>query len=294
MISTPSRSAAHVFLTKYCLRAQGEGNYLHRTIYDAPHITKDILEKYKAEAGGEESATWQREYLAKVVVDEEIAVIPEFATAEATIVAEVERPEFFDTYVSIDIGYHDLTAVLFAYYHFPLATVVVEDELVFLKTNSGAIASAAKEKERELWGHQEPVTRFIDASQHLVRDLSTDHCYQVNKVRRDDRDAAINKLRLLIADHRVFIHPRCRNTIAHLKGAVWNQSRTKFARSGKLGHFDCVAALVYLCRYIGPQSNPFPPLRGVTRKTHHVTVVPPSREKLELSKLMRSRRRKWR
>ena len=177
MISTPSRSSAHVFLTKYCLRAEVEGNYLHRTIYDAPHITKDILEKYKAEAGGEESATWQREYLAKVVVDEEIAVIPEFAVAEELIVGETERPEFFDAYVSIDIGYHDLTALLFGYYHFPEARIVVEDELVFLKTNSGAIAAEAKEKESELWGHQEPVTRFIDASQHLVRDLSVDHSY---------------------------------------------------------------------------------------------------------------------
>lgn len=295
LISTPAKSASHAFQLKYCLRAEAEGAYLHRTIYDAPHIDEKTREKYMKEAGGEDSPTWQREYLARVIVDATVAVIPEFSIKERDIVrVPPERPEFFDAYVGADLGYHDLTAVLFGYYHFPEAKIIVEDELIFHKTNSGAIVDAIREKEAELWGSQEPRKRVADVKQQIIRDLSVDYGMKFRQPKKDDKDAAINQLRLAIADEKLIIAPNCVNTIAHLKAAIWNKSRTEFARSGQFGHFDAVDALIYLIREVNRNANPFPQGRGLSHDTHY---IPPKQElgkPSEIRKLVKISRRRGR
>lgn len=291
VISTPAKSAAHAFHMKYALRAEAEGHYTHRTIYDATHIDDATRARYMDEAGGEDSPTWQREYLARVIVDATVAVVPEFGPKEPEIVVPPpHRPEFFDAYVAADFGYHDLTAILFAYYNFPLGKIVVEDELVFLKTNSGAIAQAIKDKELELWGHQAPEFRVADVHMRLIRDLSDDHGIIFRQCRKDDREAALNQLRLHIADSKIVISPRCKHTIAHLKGAVWNKSRTDFARSGQYGHFDCVDAMVYLVRHINKGSNPYPLGRGLSHSTHFIQERPANAAD-PLRKLMQPKKR---
>jgi hypothetical protein len=47
--------------------------------------------------------------------------------------------------------------------------------------------------------------------------------------------------------------------VAHLKYGIWNKSRTQFERSAEHGHFDCVAALIYMVRNISEGKNPIPP-----------------------------------
>jgi hypothetical protein len=46
--------------------------------------------------------------------------------------------------------------------------------------------------------------------------------------------------------------------IDSLKYGLWNEKRSEFARSKTLGHFDAIAALMYLIRNIDEATNPIP------------------------------------
>jgi hypothetical protein len=272
--STPPRTPAHDFL-RYDVEAQRMGAHIHRSIYDATHVTAEQIEEYKRESGGEDTTTWQREYEAKVVVEETDAVVPEFAKNEETLVEEVERPPHFDPYVAIDFGYSDLTFAGFGYYHFDRNTVVIEDELVWQHSNSARIVADCKDKERALWPHHDGAYRRVaDAPQQLLADVNQVHGYLVAPTAKDDKEAQINLLRLACAEqgtYRLRIHPRCTALRAHLRHAVWNTRRTDFDRSGDHGHFDGVDMLLYLCRNVQTRRNPYPPLwRGETDDTHFI------------------------
>ena len=71
----------------------------------------------------------------------------------------------------------------------------------------------------------------------------------------------VNELRLLLKSDAIRIHPRCKQLICELQEAVWNTSRTKFARvqvGEKRSHYDLLAALVYFIRAVNKYDNPYP------------------------------------
>jgi hypothetical protein len=281
LISTPPVTPAHPFFA-YCARAESEGAYVKRTIYDAGHITAAQIEEFCAEAGGEDASTWRREYLCEFVVDEESAVIPEFARFEPEIVRPFEMPEHFDAYVATDVGFYDLTFSIFAVTDFQNAQTLVIDELVHRQATSDVIDADIEAKERELWPHllspahlsthphhQEP-RRIVDAPPIVVAELRKRGRSWV-PAKKDDADAALNALRLAIAARKLSIHPRCRQLASHLRHAVWNKARSSFERSGDMGHFDGVDAAKYLVRHVDTRRNPFPALApGVSSQTHHI------------------------
>lgn len=272
MISTPARTPDHAFRS-YCERAERDGAYFHDTIYGARHIPAHLIDEYMAESGGASSTTWRREYLAEHVVDETIAVVPEFAAAESAIVRDVPPARYRDRYVSIDVGYTDLTVALFAWYDFDSATVVIEDERVFVRQTSGPIAAECAAAEKALWGDAEPYMRVCDAPEIVLADMSQMHKYNVRLPVKDDREAAVNGLRTAIGNHRVAISPRCKTLIAHLRHAVWNRQRTSFERSAGAGHFDAVDAMIYLVRTVERNRNPAPHLDPAINDTTH--FIPP-------------------
>lgn len=290
MPSTPSKSPVHDFTT-YCLEAEAEGRYAHRTIHDAPHITPELASEFMRESGGEDSSDWRREYLAEVVVDEDAAVLPEFTKhLRDIVVGDVELPEYVDRYVSIDVGFHDLTVALFAAWDFPNARIIVLDERVYQHAHSAVIAPDVLAAERALWGDVEPFVRVADCDAVVRADLAREHGLVCRAPRKDDKHAAVNATRMALANGQIVIHERCRTLIAHGKGAIWNRQRTSFERSGTFGHFDGVDALIYLNRHVDRNSNPFP--RFHRGETHHSHWLPPEESKHDgLGAIVRPRRR---
>jgi hypothetical protein len=269
LASTPSKTPAHDF-TAYCTEAEARGSYVHRTIYDSPHISDAQRAEFMAEAGGAESSNWRREYLARFVVDESSAVVPEFARHEDAVVTELERPLYFDSYVAMDVGYHDLTVALLGYYDFTRARVVVEDEVVLARATSDVIDAAVAAREEALWPGLVPYMRVVDAPPLVIAELNRDGRPWV-PTRKDAKDAQVNALRRAVAEHKLAIHPRCTTLRAHLRHAVWNTARTSYARSAGSGHFDAVDAAVYLVRAVDQSRNPYPALSsGVTYENHHI------------------------
>lgn len=266
MLSTPSRTPDHPFVAKYCLEAEEAGKLRVKTIYDAPHISREAADAFIAESGGLDSTDVRREYFCERVVDEARAIVPEFWRHRADIVADIDAPDFFRCYTVADFGYNDLTVVGFLEHHFRDDLLYQRDELVFRNTGSHIIAPAVAEREFALWG-KAPDHRYGDPnaskshgeeSEITLGDLAELHGQTWAPVRRDKLTAGVNALRVAIAGGRRAWHPRCVTTIAHLSGGVWNAHRTSFDRSGEHGHFDAVAMSVYSEREIDRTRNPYP------------------------------------
>jgi len=297
MSSTPPISPAHDFVS-YIAAAESEGNLVSKEIFDNPRLSqRDILEIAK-EAGCvivdgeivEESTTWLREYRAKVITDMTHAVIPEFTDAKAkVIVREWERPELFHPYVFMDTGYIDFTAVLFLYYDFRKAKIIVEDELVIdvrrEDRNSAYIAQKIKEKEHELWGDLKVYQRFADGDNLLLADFGSIHGLHFAPVSKDVLEAQVNSLRYEIQTEGVYINPRCTQTIIHTKYAVFDKQRKKLLRAERMGHFDCLMALIYAVRHINKAANPYPKNWKVDSFSQFVKVDEDNRTNREIKKL---------
>ena len=290
MGGTPPRTPAHPF-TDYAAQCKANGNYVEFDIYKAGY-RPEVVEKFKKEAGGENSTTWKREYLAQIVVDEESAIVPEWRDV---YIQEVERDpvlfKFFHRYESMDIGGRDKNGEAFAYYDFPKARLIIEDEVVIVgsQMTSRLIARTTKAKERELWPdlvpHGTPVPdgpvedwpaltiykRTADNNNViLLNDLGIDFKLYFMPTSKDDLLAMVNKVRLMVAAGQILIHPRCKQLIGCLKFGIWNKRRDAFEQSTGYGHFDMLAALVYLVRNLDTWTNPIPANFNKSQDTHFI------------------------
>lgn len=304
MPSSPPDTPAHPFCT-IADEARARGVYYRRTCWDAPHQTDEAIVRYRDEiCGGPASADWRREGLAERLPDPTLVVVPEFDEARAT--AEVVRPSHFDSYTVVDTGFDNMTWVLFAYFHFPLAKIVVEADMFFQHESSATIIPAIKQRELELWAPAElpaidadaedrwarmnskeqeefgrkgardaalraskwrPSFRYVDASKFLKADLAITHGFSASPLQKDEIRAQVNAFRSSIQMAEVLFHPRCGATLAQCKNAVWkNAARKEFADSGTFGHFDGLAAAIYLGRHVDRQRNPFPWITEIARE----------------------------
>lgn len=298
MPSTPAKTPAHYFRT-LCIKAEaGDGGYAERTVYDS-EWDEARLKRLADECGGTDTTEWRRQALAEDVIDETRAIIPEFSEHKDEVVCEWPRPEYFDCYTGMDVGYSpSMTGLGFAIWDFPNAVLSIEDEAELSKMTTDVLAETVHEKESGLWSeHFEQMRetqpfredlhevryRVSDVSPILLADLATLHKLYFSASRKDNLDAAINKVRLWIKTGKLRIHPRCKRLIAQLEAGIWNQRRTSFQFVDGFGHFDLIAMLVYLVRAIDEQRNPFPTPQPGEGKW----VSPKHRKKSDAEKMRR-------
>jgi hypothetical protein len=272
MISTPSKSSDHEFMRDYVDKTN---NILVLNIHDNPMLTAEKIERLKRDyPAGDKDPQYRREYLCESVRDQDTIVVPEFTPElEKEIVTEWDRPDHFDAYTSGDIGFKDLSIYLFAYWDYMNATLVIEDELVMNGMTTQTLADGIREKEQSTFQDKfgEPkhiYMRVMDNNLIVANDLSRLHNLPFIPTAKDNKDAQINQLRMMIANKQIRINPRCKHLIYHLRNAEWKATsgtiRT-FAHlsdspdfSIKGGHADAVDALIYLVRNLVRHKNPFP------------------------------------
>jgi hypothetical protein len=271
--STPPVSPAHYWSSVIVPEAIASGNYLKRTIEDNPMLSKRERDEFIELAGGRKAVACRREYFAEHIADSTLAIVPEFRDKEARLVRAVDPPRWRDCYVSLDPGWKDLTALLFGYAHFEQRKLVIEDEVAMPMANSDDIAAATKQKEAQLWGglarysrsssdgtRSQPYLRVSDVKPETISDLWQHHGLLFTPTRKDNLDDQVNAVRVAVQQERIVIHPRCVKLIAQLRNAVWrNEARKVFSNDSAFGHFDLVAALIYLWRNINWARNPYPP-----------------------------------
>ena len=276
LVSTPSRHEGHEFIQEWVLPYQSEDRIKVFTIYDNPNFNAEAIKEAEEEYPlGTQDIMFRREYLCEIVRSADNTILPSFnSEAELEIVSDqYTRPVYYDPYVSFDIGGVDLSALLFGFYDYENACLVIEDEIVVDgTTNTEVLAKMIHEKEKILWENPldksqiAPFMRVIDTNNKiLATDLLKLHGLLFSPVKKDKRQAAINSLDVAIARREIMIHPRCKHLIYHMKMAEWNKAQTDFKRlkdtpGGKIrgGHADCLAALIYLHRSIIKSHNPFP------------------------------------
>lgn len=263
--SSPPETPAHEFVQMYA-EAEVAGCAMRATIYDAPFVDRDTIAELCTDSGGPDAVSWRREGLAEFVVDVERALVPEFSRMESTIVVECGGGQDVDRYIVGDLGFEDLTFVLFAEWNFAAAMLEVVDEHVEARATTHDINHGVEAVRHERWGDAPIHHRALDASAIVLADMrrlqddddpTSEHAWRM--ARNHERDAAVNQLRLAIARGRWRIHPRCEQLIAHMRNGIWNERRTDFDRVKGYGHFDGVAAAMYLERAVDRTHNPAPP-----------------------------------
>lgn len=261
LCSTLPRSQGHEYFD-FIKKAEYNGTLIKKNVLECPRYTKEDIDRFAEEVGGYDSVDFKREYLNIMITDDEYAVIPE-ATEELMqeIVKELPRPPYYDVYVSMDIGVKDLTVALLGYYDFKKSSVVILDEVILKGKNvtTESIHDSISFKEQMHFGTKIPYLRVADDNnQILLNDLMSTKNMFFQITRKDQKEAALNNLRVMLAAHRIIIHPRCKTLIFHLKNATWNNRKTSYERSPDNGHYDALDALIYFIRNVNFSKNPYP------------------------------------
>lgn len=261
LASTPPIAPGHESIA-YIQQCELRGNYVKKTIYDCPRWSPEQLKQFEEEAGGKDSDTFRREYLCEIITDRNRAILPACTEEKMQeVVKEWEKPTDYvpDHYISIDPGGRDQTAILFGYYDYLEATLVIEDECIMDSPSTGDIQAAIKKKLDKDWEGITPHRIIMDNNNLiLVKDMQKLHGLSVKPTKKDKKEAQVNNTNLMIQQGQLIIHPRCENLRQQCRFGIWDKSRRSFERTPALSHCDAIDALVYLVRNINKSRNPIP------------------------------------
>ena len=251
MSSTPSKVGDHVSYV-YVRNALLAGDCFRATIYDNPLLMPEQVAKHCTRAGGHESPTWRREYLADLdVVDPEAVLVPEFSKLRTELTAPWQRPGHYQhlkRLVVLDRGGDtdraDGTGITWWTFDFPTQLAVCERSLLLRQPSTSEICRAIKTAELELWGADAKPDRVADGI--LAKDYD-EHGLSFGPVSKDDRDSAIALLRTSIGAKRIRFLPAAASAITQMQYAHTRKGR--LARTEQ-GHYDVFDTVLYANRYI--------------------------------------------
>lgn len=284
LASTPPEEPDHDFV-QFIEQAEQEKCLTRKTLFDNPLLSdfekESIVSRFP---GGRNNTQFRREYMVEVIRDERRTVIPEFDDeVSALIVREYPKPPFYTPYVSMDLGFKDLTVVLFGYYDFKNDKVIIEDELC-VKGSDLKLDKFGQEilaKEEKLWlniytnEQIVPEVRVSDIDLIVIQEVNRQSHGRLNfqPVKKEPgyKLPLINQLRIMLPSEKIIIDPRCTTLIRHLRNARWKDASAKddFARSPDDGHYDAVDALLYFIKSITYTKNPYPTSYGNSDNRFH-------------------------
>lgn len=275
--STPPETPSHYWSEEYIPGCINNDAHDIRVLEDADQYTDEEIENfYNDMPGGRDGVQARREYRAEHIADANLMIVPEFREAEEHVVKDHDPPTWRDCYVAMDPGWADLSAILYGYWDFYEHKLIIEDEDAAPRLNSAEVAATIKRTEKKLWGglvrrgsksntydatKKQPFLRVSDVDNRLLADLAKDDTLPFIATQKDNLSQQVNAVRVAFQRHEILIHPRCKKLIKHLKTGIWkkNQVGKEFAQGGKdMGHFDLIAALVYMYRNIHKLRNPEP------------------------------------
>lgn len=259
-ISTPPNTPAHSFVD-FIQKAEAEGSYVKLDIYQNPRITQSDIDRMAKELGGIESTAFRRECLCELISDDNSSIIPEWHDKYVVDTQPDQYYAFYHRYVGMDLGVKDFTVALFGYYDFKRATLVILDEIKLSgpKLTTKILHQNIAAYEQRLWPDHKTYRRISDNNNlQLIQDLAIDYKMSFIPTNKEALEAMINEVRIMVGNGQIEIHPRCVQLIGCLKYGVWDAKKKAFARSKVYGHFDALAALVYLVRNLDKYANPIP------------------------------------
>lgn len=259
--STPPESPDHEFWD-FVDRAKLNGAYAEFTIDENPMLGPDDIRRLEERLGGRHTTAFRREYLCQRIIEEERAIVPEWRPEFEYAKDFKDDPlyAFWHKYQALDIGVQrDKTVDLFGFYNFRESCLYIEHDLDIsgTKTTTDLIENELTKKEAEI-GYQTTYRRIADNSHPLLlNDLSARgiHFAATDKAKLHEM---VGELRVWVRMGRLRVHRRCLQLLGCLSGGIWNEKKTEFERSKVFGHYDALAALIYLVRNIDQHTNPVP------------------------------------
>lgn len=289
MASSIPEQLDHPFF-KFIEKAQFDGHLTEKTLDDNPLLTLEEKDSIAKSMGGREAPRFRREYLNEIIKDDNISVIPEYTKElEKKITKKWTRPPFYDYYVSMDIGGKDLTVVIYGYFDFVKNKLVVEDEIKFDFQIPGntlkLLTQQMMAKEHDLLYNEDineqriPFKRISDINPIAINtiyqyslELNPHRTLSFTDAKKDDKDSAINDLRVRLNAEQIIFDPKLITLPLHCKNVRWNSptNKEKFARSPDMGHYDAVEALKYMVRSVSWNKNPYPAHYNVQREDLYI------------------------
>ena len=281
----PTHDFHELFIKPY----EGTGKLLKMTWLESPMVDSKRRAKIVARyPGGEHNIKFRCEYLCEVQDTAETTVIPEFSAVQDKVVKDVEVTPYSDFYVSMDLGFKDLTVSLFGFYDFKNGRLVIQDEYVVngpdLKTDT--LMTEIRKKEAihfiEDKQQQDAYMRVMDNNNLMLTSEMSQKGLLFVPTAKHNKDQQIDKVRRWIEQERIIISPRCKNLIYHIKNAQWAKTRAG-TLTGKFKHLkgndsvglltshaDALDALIYMVRNIHTYRNPYPENYGlnITKDTY--------------------------
>lgn len=268
MNGTPPETPDHEWV-EFKEKAIAENAYIEIDVEKNDKISS--IERAKLLAECRDESTRQREWYCKVVINASKAIIPEWNEQYCVETYRDEWFNFYDVYEGMDLGIVDQTVALFSYYDFKQAKLIIEQELVMngpeMTTNK--LGKAILNQEALLYGPKRPYLRISDNDNLLLlQDLAAEHKLSIAEVKKTTLESMVNDVRIWVQAGRILVNPRCKMLLGCLRTGIWNEKRDAFERSKIFGHYDALAALIYLIRGVNPNRNPFPQHYGMNPDTH--------------------------
>lgn len=278
LLSTPPVTPDHAF-KDYCDRAKLEGAYMELTIRDS-HYSPEQQDRFIKELGGIDSAKVQREYFCKFVIDTDFQIIPEWDDKYVATVEKDKNWKYWHKYLSLDPGWTDFSICLFGWFNWSKRTLYIKGEIMMRnpQQTTDLLAQAIIDKEKEVFEGAEIKKRVADNNNpSLLRDFTIRHKLYFSPVESKTLlDVMVSDVREVVKDGHLIVDPACIQLLGCLRNGVFTKTKggnrgKEFARSKAFGHYDAMAALIYLVRELDQTTNPLPPLAD---KDEENTFVP--------------------
>lgn len=267
--STPPEELDHDYYE--VLRYHDEAGLIATfTIWDDKSLTDKQLQKIISQCKGRDTTKFKREYECQRIADSSKQVIPNFTPSrqEAALI-ENFKPDplykFWKKYVVADWGGRDKTAVIFAHYNYRLKQLIIEDHLDLNgdQITPGTIAQKVKEK-TEKWNDSEQVYYICDSNNVLItQEMNIRYKLPFIATSKGRLDGMVEKVKDWEFDERIKFTKEAEFVLKCMASAHWNKSRDEFARSKLYGHYDAMAAIVYLVRNVDEVTDPIPAFHNV-------------------------------
>lgn len=292
ILTTPPANMQHDYY-KIAASAEKDGRFIRMDVHENTSFTTEEIEAMKEASYSTDPSggAWEREYLCHPKPDAKSLIIPEATQKrlEPNII-QYARPDYFPflhRYITIDHGTVDLNAILYGWYDFPNAKLIIEKEVAMPGgPTTKQIGAQIKKTQQELW-QDLPVERAIcDAiSQQLRIDLNAEFndvvfVAPMKTVLLSDngaREGMVSKLIMALDDGRIVIDPSCKLLLETIRTATWklsNSGRREFARFDEIGHCDFLAALMYIWMGTYTNVNPLVGKIAPSAYTNWVTKLP--------------------
>ncbi len=228
------------------------------------------------------SPGYLREYMGKRVVDPLLVAVPEWAEVAEECTKVIERPTLFRGHTAIDFGGNDPHAALLGYWHLTEGLVIEHEVLLRSDEVHVQLIDAVKAKEREAWGvdvfdgtlaaladsslaarfgdrmpewmkgkshslaRPQPWLRVADHNMELIRIFYETGHFACLPAQKQDKELRIQRLRAMVLERKLKVHPRCVHLLRHLRQTTWrNHERREWARKGG-EHGDLIDCLSYM------------------------------------------------